>query len=312
MKNDYKFRMSLLFVLLPVILLTLVVLSFLLYSFFDRPSIKTVSQKQIVINSDGAVKFLVFGDSGSSSKQQKDLVPLMMKEDADLILHTGDLAYDRGSIKEIKEKVLDIYEELFAQTAFYPSLGNHDYLTDNGQPFIDTFELPENERYYSLSVGKILFIAIDSNVPLNELRNQMLPWLEKTLAEKGKQNDWIIAYFHHPAYSSGSHGSEKRVQDKLVPILEKYSVDLVFNGHDHNYQRTCRILVNSCDENGIVYIVTGGGGRDLYPVGKPQWFTEFQDSLYHFVLGEKQGCNLTIKAINLIGQIFDEAHINKC
>ena len=313
MDIQYQKRAKLLITLLPAILLLLGICSFLMYSFFDSGALTKVSQKKIEKKADDKLKFLVFGDSGSGSKEQKTLAALMTKEKTDVLLHTGDLAYERGSINEINDNVLAIYKDLFTNAAFYPVLGNHDYITENGKPFVDTFDLPENERYYSFSLGKVLFIALDSNAPLDEVPNKMLPWLENTLAEKAKQNTWVIVYFHHPPYSTGIiHGSDSRVEEKIVPILEKYSVDVVFNGHDHNYQRTCEILNGKCDKRGILYIVTGGGGKSLYSVGRAEWFTQVQKSVYHFVVGEKEGCNLYLKAVDLAGVVFDKVTKSKC
>lgn len=254
--------------------------------------------------------FLVFGDSGVGSSEQKQIAQLLKKKRADLILHTGDLAYQRGSYEEIQKNVLEIYQDIFANSAFYPSLGNHDYGTDKGQPFVDTFKLPGNERYYYFEYKDTLFIALDTNDPLNQNPNQMLTWLEKTLAES--DSDWVIVYFHHPAYSTGLHGSDGRVQEKVVPLLEKYNVDFVFSGHDHNYQRTCPIKNNSCQSSGVTYIVTGGGGAPLYPVGKEQWFTAKQISAHQFVLAEKKNCTLTFKVIGLEEAQIDQFSKSKC
>jgi len=60
------------------------------------------------------------------------------------------------------------------------------------------------------------------------------------------------------------------VQDALVPLFEQYGVDMVFNGHDHHYERTCPIRAGQCSsaqEGGVVYYVTGGGGAPLYKTG---------------------------------------------
>lgn len=254
--------------------------------------------------------FLVFGDSGVGSAEQKKLADLMEGKKADLIIHTGDLAYNNGSYEEIQKNVLDIYSGLFATSAFYPSLGNHDYGTDKGQPFIETFDLPGNERFYSFDYNDVLFIALDTNDPLNEEPNQMLPWLEEIL--RAKKSTWTVVYFHHSPYSSGLHGSETRVQEKIVPILEKYKVDVVFSGHDHNYQRTCQIQAGACQDSGVVYIVSGGGGAPLYPVGKNQWFTAKQISAHHFVAAEKKDCNLSFKVTSITGEQVDQFSKSKC
>ncbi len=313
MKKQFQPRIKLLITFLPISLLVLIIGFFLVYSIYDQSIVTKIPQKKIEVDKNEKIKFLVFGDSGSGSSEQKKLASLMVKENPKIVLHTGDLAYDRGTPKEIKEKVLDVYKDLFSKAAFYPTLGNHDYLTDNGQPFVDTFDLPDNERYYSFSFASVLFVALDSNSPLNEVPNKMLPWLEKVLSQKLSQNKWVIVYFHHAPYSSGVvHGQDQKVIDKIIPILEKHKVDFVFNGHEHNYQRTCEIYKNRCDKNGIVYIVTGGGGRSLYPVGVAKWFTKVQKSVYHFLTVEAEDCRILIKAVDLTGSVFDKVTKDKC
>ena len=69
----------------------------------------------------------------------------------------------------------------------------------------------------------------------------MLTWLEADLANTAQ--DWIIAYWHHPPYSKGSHDSDSEqrlyeMRENVVPILEDYGVDLVFTGHSHSYERS--------------------------------------------------------------------------
>jgi len=312
MDQKYNLRIKLLLILPFLVGFFLMAIFFLFYAFFDRSFTPVVGPKQITKNPTEKIKFLVFGDSGSGSNEQKILARLMEKESPDLILHTGDLAYERGTPMELKEKALFIYQKLFDQASFYPVLGNHDYLTQNGQPFLDIFKLPGNERYYFFSVGKNLFIALDSNALLDEAPNKMLSWLEQTLSRNVTSYQWVFVYFHHPAYSTGSHGSDKRVQDKIVPILEKYSVDMVFSGHDHNYQRTCEIKQGKCENGGIVYLVTGGGGKSLYPVGRPDWFTKFQKSVYHFLSVKIENCRLTLETIDLNGAVFDKVEKAKC
>ncbi len=257
--------------------------------------------------------FLAFGDSGNGSLQQKQIAKLLLSYNAPVTLHTGDNAYQSGTAEEVQKNVLEIYKDLFAKTHFYPSLGNHDYATKKAQPFLDAFELPGNERYYFFTYQNSLFIALDSNDPLNETPNQMLPWLEDTLKTNTVGKDWVIVYFHHPPYNSGlEHGNDLRVQTKIVPILEKYNVDLVLTGHEHSYQRTCPIRENKCVSEGIVYIVTGGGGGSLYKLGNPQWFTIKQDMVYHFVVGELSHCSLNLTAIDINSTEIDNYSKSKC
>src|SRR5687767_5402286 len=69
----------------------------------------------------------------------------------------------------------------------------------------------------------------------------MLNWLEQDLA--ANTNDWIIAFFHHPPYTKGSHSSDREIEhiemrENVMPILESYGVDLVLGGHSHIYERS--------------------------------------------------------------------------
>ena len=83
----------------------------------------------------------------------------------------------------------------------------------------------------------------------------------------------------------------------LAPIFEAHHVDVVFNGHDHDYERTQPI-------NGVLYIVSGGGGGPLYQVN-PQSFSAYAETTYHTVLATLDGCTLTLQAVKPDGTIFD-------
>lgn len=296
-------------------ILVYIFFGFIIYLYFtfrtEQVFVQPQTNKKITPTASKNFNFLIFGDSGTGSDEQKQLASLMENQDADLIIHTGDLAYNRGSYEEIQKNVLDIYKELFAKSAFYPSLGNHDYGTEKGDPFIKTFQLPGNERYYSFKYNDVLFIALDTNEPLNESPNEMLPWLQKTL--ENSNSKWTIVYFHHPPFSSkGLHGEDKEVQERLVPILEKNKVDFVFSGHEHNYQRTCYIQNGSCQGSGVLYIVTGGGGAPLYPVGKEEWYTAKQISAYHFILAQKSDCTIIFTVVSKTGEQLDRFSKSKC
>ena len=68
-------------------------------------------------------------------------------------------------------------------------------------------------------------------------------------------DDWKIVFFHHPLYSSGDrHGSDIRLREVLEPLLLKHNVSVVFNGHDHFYERVK-------PQQGITYFVVGSGGQ---------------------------------------------------
>jgi hypothetical protein len=72
---------------------------------------------------------------------------------------------------------------------------------------------------------------------------------------KGSNEDWKIAFFHHPLYSSaGRHGSDLQLRNRLEPLLVAYNVSVAFTGHDHVYERIK-------PQKDITYFVTGSGGK---------------------------------------------------
>lgn len=295
----------------------------------EKPS-ETSGQINEAINNitQKEVKFIVFGDSGNGSAQQKQLAKVMLDYKFDLMLHTGDVAYNSGKETELQKYFFDIYSEHLKRAPMYPSPGNHDYQTQQASPYLAAFELPTNalrtkdkERYYSFDKENIHFVALDTNTPLYEVSTKvaddMGDWLEKDLSDSNSdgKKKWKIVYFHHPPYSSGKeHGEDLRVQQKLVPIFEKYGVDVVFSGHEHNYERTCELRSGKCEVgNGITYIVTGGGGAGLYGFQtKQESYTAFRKSAYHFMNISIDGCKFHAEAIDIDKTIIDSFDISKC
>ncbi len=108
--------------------------------------------------------------------------------------------------------------------------------------------VPSNtEAYYSYDLGNIHMISLDSDgVPLGTT-GAMATWLIADLEYAKANSKWIIAYWHHPPYTKGSHNSDlttdsgglmRDMRQNIVPILEQYGVDLVLTGHSHSYERS--------------------------------------------------------------------------
>ncbi len=203
-------------------------------------------------NRDGSLKFAVLGDFGDGSQRQKDVAAQMAKRRAtfpfELVALVGDNMYGSQGERDYANKFSIPYKPLLdAGVKFYAALGNHDEL---GQRFYTHFNM-DGKRYYSFKAPKedVRFFAIDSTYLVPE----QIKWLEDELQKSGE--DWKIAYFHHPPYSSGDrHGSDDVVRKTLEPLFVKYNVSVVFNGHDHFYERVK-------PQQGIVYFVVGSGGR---------------------------------------------------
>jgi 3',5'-cyclic AMP phosphodiesterase CpdA len=262
--------------------------------------------------SSSEFSFAVLGDSGDGSSRQRMVASSMLARDPDLVLHTGDVVYDDGEAEDYDPKFFDIYRDLIASVCIFPSLGNHDYHTSRAQPYLDAFFLPANnssqtERYYSFDYGDAHFVALDSNLEGAEF-TAMKEWLAKDLASSARR--WKFAFLHHALYSSGSkHGIDWRIREELSPIFEAHNVDMVFSGHEHNYERSLPRRDYVSTSKGVIYVVSGGGAG-LYRVGKSD-FTAHSASVNHFVWVRINGEKLTLEAVDASGTVFDAYDIDK-
>src|SRR5439155_3251440 len=97
------------------------------------------------------------------------------------------------------------------------------------------------KAYYSFNYANIHFVCLDSTDSNRSPSGAMLTWLKSDLAANTQQ--WLIAFWHHPPYSKGSHDSDTETEliemrQYALPILESYGVDLVLSGHSHSYERS--------------------------------------------------------------------------
>jgi 3',5'-cyclic AMP phosphodiesterase CpdA len=269
--------------------------------------------------------FIVFGDYGRNSDSQRLLRDQMLLDSFRFILTTGDNAYNDGTYAQFDSRVFQIYQDIFSKVGLFPTLGNHDDNTNNGAPYLDIFDLPSNawragdkERYYAFDYGNVHFVALDSNAPLdaddNASSDDMFDWLRQDLSQTSQP--WKIVALHHPAYSTGPHGSDSRVQAKLVPIFEAYGVDIVFSGHDHIYQRSQPLRGGqgaTVGQGGIVYIVSGAGSAASYGCNNAFWtvisYCSQSYGLYARVV--VNGNSLTVEAIDDTGAIRDDYAISQ-
>jgi predicted MPP superfamily phosphohydrolase len=244
------------------------------------------------------VRFIAFGDSGGGGSDQYALMEQMYTVPYDLMIHTGDVAYEDGSIGQFEDNVFGVYADLFRNIPFFPASGNHDYHTLGAAPFRDVFDLPgNNEKWYSFDWGRVHFAALDTE----EDYATQVAWLDADLAATDRP--WKVVYMHRPPYSSGSHGSDTTLRNKLAPVLKSHGVQLVLSGHDHDYERVK-------PQDGVTYVVTGGGGVGTKSVGK-SGFTAFAVDVIHFVYVEVTEDQLTLHAIDASGNEFDSAVVTR-
>lgn len=253
------------------------VFSVLMFLFLEFDSNAAAQQRL----TDFLFNFEVYGDSRTGHVAHQQIVNQMVSLNSDFVLHTGDLVNSGASLDDWNTflsivagyRMKPIKNGLTAN--FYPSIGNHDYPLD----YYDA--LFGFSHYYSFDYLGYHFIALNTSEGYT-VGSDQYNWLVNDLVlNSGKE---IIIYFHYPPYSSGPHGGTPAVVDNLVPLFEQYNVGLVLNGHNHIYDRTYPIYQNAVNyDNGIVYVVTGGGGAPLGVFTTGNWWTAFGESTYNFV-----------------------------
>ena len=258
---------------------------------------------------DSRFAFAVIGDSGRGRKNQLAVAALLERLKPDLMLHTGDVVYPSGEERHYDRRFFVPYGRLLKEVPIFPVLGNHDLERGNGAAYLNNFHLPRNDprgtgRYYSFDWGNAHFVALNSELyhgDSSDSPEEQKAWLERDLRETRQY--WKIVYFHRPIYSSSKHGSDERIREDLEPVLISQEVDLVFSGHDHVYERTRSIC-------GVTYVLSGGGGKGLYPAGRSEW-TAFSKSTHHAVVVHIDGERLSLEAVEPDGTVIDHADLSR-
>ncbi len=257
--------------------------------------------------------FIVFGDSGKGNQHQWDVAQRMEMAGADFAIHVGDIVYSAGEYHNYDPRFFSPYRKMLSRMPIFPAMGNHDVVTLFGQPFVDNFRLPRSsgsEKYYTFTWGHAQFFCLDSSIP--QLLTPLFPqhsWFVNEIS--ASTATWKFVYFHHPPYSSGSHGSDRFLRAVLSPFIEQAEVDIVFNGHDHHYERTTPRRDYAATPRGTVYVVTGAAGALSTSPKPPSSFTAAAAWEPHFTRVVVQGNTLRAEAIRPDGTLIDAFDIVK-
>ncbi len=277
------------------------------------------------------LKFLAMGDCGSGFSEQVKVRNMLnyklQGQYINAILLLGDNAYENGLDNEFTTKFFGPYQNqfIFDESCIYPAPGNHDYAgdwTNHNIPYYDVFKTPRfaevgglasnHKEYYSYNYGNVHFISIDSygaepttNYRVYDTLSDQYTWLKQDLAANTQA--WTVIYFHHPPYTMGTHNSDTEwelytIRQNLIQLFDRFGVDLVLNGHSHNYERSyllkghtgnestfnkalhckdsssafyngtpnsCPYIKNGNNAKGTVYAVAGTAGKNGF--GQPNY-----------------------------------------
>jgi hypothetical protein len=273
------------------------------------------------------LRFAAFGDCGRNdnsfqSGSLSSYLNYVGANPAEAMLLLGDNAYENGLDNEYQTKYFDIYSSnILKNHQLFPAPGNHDYANtaarqaDHNIPYYSIFTNPASaqcggvasgtEAYYSWNWGNVHFLSLDSygkenagTTRLYDTAGAQAVWVKQDLAANTKP--WIVAYWHHPPYTMGSHNSDTEselinMRQNFIRILERMGVDMILCGHSHDYERSYLLnghygneasfnagthalssssgkydgTANSCtyttvngQNHGTVYVLSGSAGAD--------------------------------------------------
>jgi acid phosphatase type 7 len=184
------------------------------------------------------------------------------------VLALGDNQYSDGSLREYRASYAPTWGRFKGRT--YPTPGNHEYHIRGADGYFDYFGARAHRAsngMYSVNIGRWHVVSINSGRA--RISDRQLRWVRRNLGRDRHRCE--LAFFHHPRWSSGTVHGSSQAMGSLWKVLWRHGVDVVLNGHEHNYERFN--LMNPAGEwaprAGIREFVVGTGGRGLYPLGPP-------------------------------------------
>ncbi|MCI0748780.1 MAG: metallophosphoesterase family protein, partial [Verrucomicrobia subdivision 3 bacterium] len=211
------------------------------------------------LKSAGPITFAALGDSGDGSSAQSQIASVLRGLGAELVIHVGDLVYGGFSDATADTRIFNFYQPHMKNTPFFCTPGNHEHnccggIDDRGiTNYQNVFYLPTNsvtgtEHFYSFDHGDAHFVSLYNPWFANYVFTNESPqfmWLTNDLAMSNKK--WKFLFFHSPAAHSGLHAGrdndnngvpdQTQVIELLLPAAVTYGVQLIFAGHDHNFEK---------------------------------------------------------------------------
>ena len=321
-------------------------------------------------------RIAAFGDCGNNSTNQRQVRDQVVKYLGDNYMNAwillGDNAYRDGEDAQYQVNFFNVYkDELLKKYPLFPAPGNHDYhdveyskthaQKTHQVAYYQNFSMPINgesgglpsntQQYYSFDIGNIHFLSLDSygmeeeSLRMYDTLSPQVQWMKKDL-EANTNRGWIVAFWHHPPYTMGSHNSDKeseliKIRENFIRILERCGVDLVLCGHSHSYERSkmmanhfgpmktfdstkhnlsqssglyngttnsCPYVKDDTNNEGTVYVVSGSAGQLTFVQDTyPHKAMYYSDNTVGgAVMLEVEGNRLDLKWITSTGVVKDK------
>ncbi|MEM7200014.1 MAG: metallophosphoesterase [Planctomycetota bacterium] len=229
----------------------------------------------------------------------------MAADEPHLWLHTGDAVYSWGRHAHYAPAFFRPFAALLRRSPCYLVVGNHDLYDDEGRQAFRNLHLPEgehtgDERLYTFAWGPVRFVAVDLNQELHS-DHATLDHLKKSLGSA--EEPWRVVFGHQPILSSSRQGDRPDLKAYLWPALKEMNVDVVFFGHDHNYQRF------GAAPGEPLLVVTGGGGKSVYEL-KDDARVAASYQGYHYTRVDVTGRTMVLTAVALDGREVDRFELD--
>lgn len=253
---------------------------------------------------DAEVTIAAVGDSRDGYAVWAQIVDQLRARSPDVVVFSGD-AVTLGQQQREWDEFFAAGEPLFAQVPVVSAHGNHDI---NAPNYYAQLAMPGDEENFSFDYGHAHLVVVnDTPEQLDDLTGKIPTFLTADLAAHASA-PWLIVNHHRPVYSASTrHGSDTTLRDTWAPIFDQAQVDLVLNGHDHDYERTKPMRGNQAQASaadGTIYVVSGGAGAELYENGSDFW-TETSASLHSATVVRVRASQLSLEAFDETGAAVD-------
>ena len=238
------------------------------YTFRTAPDVAENPDTEVVIGN--------FGDSRDGYDVWSQLVEQLAQRTPDLIVFSGD-AVTVGLTQFEWEEFFARAEPLFARVPVISAHGNHEV---NAVNYYSQFAMPGDQETFGFDWGHAhITVANDTPEDISYIAGKFRDAIRDDF-EDSKTARWKLFMHHQPMYSASTrHGSSTTLRDAWAPLIDQYKIDLVLNGHDHDYEVSKPLFngaVQPTNATGTVYVVSGGAGAELYGNGN-EFFTEYSE-----------------------------------
>ncbi len=212
---------------------------------------------------EATFRFAAVGDTGDHSPAAVALAKRIRASRPDFLLHTGDLAYPRGTMWQLHRRFFRPYRQTLERVPFFPTPGNHDLTSRSAYDpvFLPAGAASELGNSYAFAWGGTQFVSVESP-EVARPDSPTVPWMTDVLARMPPE-PWRIVFLHEPPWGPGTKFVTPGLRSTLAPVLGAGNVDVLMAGHEHIYARSVPICPDGGTRPGMLALITGGGSADL-------------------------------------------------